>query len=117
MQAQKLLLFALVAGLLILQLSSPALARPRSSRSTGGTDSTGDSGDDNGGNAGMPLQCLGSIFNFLITTGNAFIPQIGLGIVACELPCSAAGTTGSCVACITNAIPNIPIPGNLAGCS
>ena len=109
MQAQKLLLFSLVAGLLILQLSPPALAR------SGSSDSTGDTGGDDGAVGG---DCVISIFNFFIGQLNTIIPAIGLGFAACELPCGATGTTGACIACIINAIPTIPmIPTNLAGCS
>ena len=124
MQAQKILLFALVAGLLILQLSPLALARPRDSRSTSSSssstteDSDGDSNGDNGSNGGVSTECLVSIFNFILNQANIIIPAIGLGFAACTLPCGATGTTGACVACITNAIPGIPtIPTNLAGCS
>ena len=123
MQAQKILLFALVAGLLILQLSPPALAMPRDSRSTSSSSSsssstTEDSDGDSGSNGGVSAECLVSIFNFVLSQANIIIPAIGLGFAACELPCGATGTPGACAACITNAIPGIPtIPTSLPGCS
>ena len=111
MQAQKLLLLALVAGLLILQLTPPALARSSSdSESTESTDTAVESTDSD------PGQCLISIFNFLIGQLNTIIPAIGLGFAACELPCGPTGTTGACVACIATAIPSIPTIPSLDGC-
>jgi hypothetical protein len=122
MQAQKLQLFALVASLLILQLSPLALARPRESRSTGtsssSSSSTEDSVGDSGTNGGVSAECLGSIFNVIIGQVNTFIPAIGLGFAACGLPCGTTGTPGACAACITGVIPGISIiPTNLPGCS
>lgn len=108
MQAQKLLLLALVAGLLIIQLSP--LAEARSSSSS--TDTDVDTSD--GSDAGV---CFVSVLNFVIAQINTLIPAIGLGFAACELPCSPTGTTGACIACIANVIPTIPmVPTNLAGC-
>ena len=123
MQAQKLLIFALVAGLLLLQLTPPALARTTET-DTDTTDTTeteteetttGDTAVTDGGDA---LTCIVSIVNFAISQINILIPAIGLGFAACELPCGATGTTGACVACIATAIPPIPmIPTDFAGCS
>ena len=126
MQAQKLFIFALVAGLLLLQLTPPALARTTET-GTDTTDTTetetteteetttGDTAVTDGGDA---LTCIVSIVNFAISQINVLIPAIGLGFAACELPCSATGTTGACVACIATAIPPIPmIPTDFAGCS
>ena len=120
MQAQKLLIFALVAGLLILQLSPPALART-GTETTDTTDTeettTGDT-DVSTVDGGDTLTCIVSIVNFAIAQINILIPAIGLGFAACELPCGATGTTGACVACIATAIPPIPlIPTEFAGCS
>ena len=121
MQAQKLLLFALVAGLLILQLSPSALARTETGTGTTGTETdettTGDTAVSNG-DGGDALTCIVSIVNFAIMQINILIPAIGLGFAACEIPCGAMGTTGACVACIAAAIPPIPtIPTEFAGCS
>lgn len=120
MQAQKLLLFALVAGLLILELSPPALARTGTGTGTETeTDetTTGDTAVSNG-DGGDALTCIVSIVNFAIMQVNTLVPAIGLGFAACELPCGATGTTGACVACIAAAIPPIPlIPTDFAGCS
>ena len=112
MQAQKLLLFALIAGLLILQLSPPALAR------SGSTSESSDTNEDTNGDNGDAGVCIVSVLNFVIGQLNTLIPAIGLGFAACELPCSPTGTTGACIACIINAIPTIPmVPTNLDGCS
>ena len=112
MQAQKLLLLALVAGLLILQLTPPALAR--SSTASESTDTEEDTAVES--TDSDPGQCLVSIFNFLIAQLNTLIPAIGLGFAACEIPCGATGTTGACVACIATAIPPIPMVPALDGC-
>jgi hypothetical protein len=124
MQAQKLLIFALVAGLLLLQLTPPALARTGTTEDTDSTETettettettTGDTAVTDGGDA---LTCIVSIVNFVIAQINTLIPAIGLGFAACEVPCSAAGTTGACVGCIAAVIPAIPtIPTDFAGCS
>lgn len=129
MLAQKLLIFALVAGLLILQLSPPALARTGTGTDDTDTDTTdtdtetedtttGDTDVTETDDDGDALTCIVSIVNFAIAQINTLIPAIGLGFAACELPCSATGTTGACVACIATAIPPIPmIPTDFAGCS
>ena len=124
MQAQKLFIFALVAGLLLLQLTPPALARTGTTETTDTTETetteteettTGDTAITDGGDA---LTCIVSIVNFAISQINVLIPAIGLGFAACEIPCGATGTTGACVACIATAIPPIPmIPTDFAGCS
>lgn len=114
---QKLLVFALVAGLLILQLSPPALARRSNSNTeeTEVSDVSEVSVVEDSANAG---ECFVSIFNFLIGQLNTAIPAIALGFAACEVPCGASGTTGSCIACIFAVIPTLPmIPTDLDGCS
>lgn len=122
MRAQKLLIFALVAGLLIIQLTPPALARtgPGTGTGTEDTDETTETEEtavdvDDGGDA---LTCIISIVNFVISQLNIVIPAIGLGFGACETACSASGTTGGCIACIVAVIPTFPlIPTDFAGCS
>ena len=118
MQAQKLLTFALVAGLLILQLSPPALARTGTGTEDTTTEDTTTEDTAVTADGGDALTCIISIINFAIMQINTLIPAIGLGFAACELPCGATGTTGACIACIATAIPPIPtIPTNFAGCS
>ena len=108
MQAQKILLFALVAGLLILQLTPPALARSLSTdgESTELTDT--DSITAVMSTDSDPGQSLVSNINFLIDQLIKFIPAIGS---ACEPPCGATGTltTGACATCIAATIPEIPM--------
>lgn len=118
MQGQKLLLLALMAGLLILQLSPPVLARTSSTGSESTeSESTESESTEEDSTDSDPAQCLISIFNFLIGQVNTLIPAIGLGFAACEVPCGATATTGACIACIASVIPTIPMVPTLDGCS
>lgn len=114
MKAQKSILFALAAGLLVLQLTTPALARTSST----GTDST-ESESTEDSTVELSANCIVNIINFTITQLNSVIAAVGLGAAACEVPCGAMGTPGQCVACIAAIIPPLPtIPSpDMLGCS
>ena len=113
MQVKKSILFGLAAGLLVIQLTTPVLAR--TSSDTTDTDST----ETEDSTVELSADCIVNIINFVATQVNSIIAAVGLGAAACELPCGATGTAGQCVACIASIIPplpTIPSPDTL-GCS
>lgn len=117
MKAQKLLILTLVAGLLVLQLVPPALARTGTGTQTEETETETETETEDDDNGALSATCIISIANVIIGILNTFVPAAGLGAAACETPCGAMGTAGQCVACIFAVIPPIPlIPTTVAGC-
>ena len=123
---------ALVAGLLLIQLTPMAQTKAVKSRAdrngvklregtgTRGTgtntdEETGDGGD--GGDSRVnAIQCSIGIVNFFIDLINNALPDILLGVSTCITICSG-GDAAACVACVASAIPTIPlIPTSIAGC-
>lgn len=138
MFGQKLLIVTLVAGLLLIQLTPMAQAKPAKdradrngvqlragTRNTGtGTGTNGDDGDDgdtgdvgDGGDSGVDaVLCLIGIANFVIGQINTILPGVLLGVSTCITVCNG-GDAAACVACVASAIPAIPtIPTSIAGC-
>ena len=110
-QAQKVTVLALVAGLLVLQLTPPVLAR----RTNTGTETATATAEED--DTGLTAECIISIANFVITQINAITTAVAAGLTACTVPCGAMGDAAACAACIIAVIPPIPlIPTTLAGC-
>ena len=120
---------ALVAGLLLIQLTPMAQAKAVKSRAdrngvqlregtgTRGTGTNTDEETGDGGNSGVnAIQCSIGIVNFFISLINNALPDILLGVSTCITICSG-GDAAACVACVASAIPTIPlIPTSIAGC-
>ena len=140
MLGQRLLILTLVAGLLLIQLTPMAQAKPSKNRnavqlreSTGDTDTetetetetetdedtdtdTDDDDDDDDDDDVDAVECLIGIANFVIGQFNALFPGILLGVSTCITVCDG-GDAAACVACVAAAIPAIPlIPTSIAGC-
>ena len=129
MFGQRLLIVTLVAGILLIQLTPMAQAKPAKDRANRngvqlreGTGNTGtgtgtgtDTGD--GGDSGVDaVLCLIGIANFVIGQINTILPGVLLGVSTCITVCNG-GDAAACVACVASAIPAIPtIPTSIAGC-
>jgi hypothetical protein len=143
MFGQRLLILTLVAGLLLIQLTPMAQAKPGKSRNrvelregTDNTDTeteedtetedtetdddtdtntdTSDNDDDDDVDA---VECLIGIANFVIGQFNVLVPGILLGVSTCITVCEG-GDAAACVACVAATIPAIPlIPTSIAGCA
>ena len=106
MKAQHFISIALVASLLILQLTPPTLARRTSSTGTEATDATA-----------LSAQCVVSIVNSINMIANSIITSVAQGIAICPAQCDLGAL--QCVGCILGLvqIPTIPAPDSLAGCT
>lgn len=108
MQAQKIVIFAMLAGLLILQLSPMALARTSESSST----------DDSTTGGGVSAECAVSIVNNVFTNLNNLRISAATALTLCPTQCALG--TAQCIGCILGALPNLPMipqPSSLPGCT
>ena len=127
MFGQRLLIVTLVAGLLLIQLTPMAQAKPSKDRTdrngvqlregTGNTGTgTGTDTDTDEDSAVDVVPCLIGIANVVIAQINTLLPNILLGVSTCITICNG-GDAAACVGCVATAIPAIPmIPTSIAGC-
>ena len=127
MVGQKILISALVASFLVIQLVQFSLAKPAAKeeadregiqfrKGTGTRSQSGTETDEDDEDGGMPAMCAISAINFVIGQFNTLFPGAISGVPACSTLCDVGAA--ECAACILSLIPPIPtIPTDLAGCS
>ena len=126
MVGQRLLIIALVASLLLIQLTPTAQAKSVKNqenrngvqlREGTGTRGTGTGTNEAGGGDGVnAVACFIGIANLVIGQINSLLPSTLIGVSTCITVCNG-GDAAACVACVAAAIPAIPlIPTSIAGC-
>ena len=116
MQAQKLLIFALIAGLLVLQLIPPTLGRGTGTPSA--SEETESETDTDTNSGGISATCGISIGNAIIQEINRLLTSAAQGAALCPSQCDMG--VGQCILCILTILtplPVIPLPASLPGCT